>query len=182
MEKHEIYGISLTSHRPQRHQDCGQQKLVWPVPHWHGSHRLVCADDALQGSTRWTPSYSCSAAIDDFTSIGRYLEHSSTVGLVERLIMLVVASRMSVHRQRIGVDTDDEQWPTSGVQLCRWWRGVVRGLTAVADIHCALRAFKSTRCRQAALKMVFSTYNYTLLDLRSRLDHNSYSVFNNKLS
>jgi len=42
-------------------------------------------------------------------SICRHLERSWTVGLVERLIMLVVASHMSLHRQRIGVDTDDEQ-------------------------------------------------------------------------
>ena len=78
------------------------------------------------GSTRWTPSYSCLAAIDDSSSTGIYLERNSTVGLVECLILLVVACRMPVHRQRIGVDADDEQWPTSRVQLCRWWRAAVQ--------------------------------------------------------
>ena len=44
-----------------------------------------------------------------FASTGRYLERNSTVDLVECLILLVVAIRMPVHRQRIGVDADDEQ-------------------------------------------------------------------------
>jgi len=87
MQQQEIYGISLKFQRPRRHQDCGQQKLVWPGPHWHRSHRPVCADDALKGSTWWTPSYSCSAAIDDFVSTGRHLERSSTIDLVKRLII-----------------------------------------------------------------------------------------------
>jgi len=59
--------------------------------HGHGSYYLVCAGDALKGSTRWTPSSSCSAAIDDFASTGKHLERSSTVDLVECLILLVVA-------------------------------------------------------------------------------------------
>jgi len=52
---------------------------------------------------------SCSAAINDFASTGRHLKRRSTVGLVERLIPLVVASHMSVNRQRIGVDADDNE-------------------------------------------------------------------------
>jgi len=53
--------------------------------------------------------YSRSAAIDDFASKGRHLERNLTVGLIERLIPLVVASHVSVHRQHVGVDADDEQ-------------------------------------------------------------------------
>jgi len=114
--------------------------LTWKLP-------------SLKGSTRWTQSYSCSAAIDDSASIGRHFERSSTVGLVERLILLVVASHMSLHPQRIGVGADDEQWPTSRVLLCRWWRRVVWGPIPVE--HRSWQLYIPTDCHHIERTVVY---------------------------